>query len=110
MVSRAIAERFAVHLVRLDPTIGAEMRKIRPCVVISPEDMHEILLTVIIAPMTGTQTAFPTRVPTMFAGRRGEIALDQLRAVDHSRLGKRLGRLDAATTALLKQALADLFS
>jgi mRNA interferase MazF len=97
VVSRPIAERFAVHLVKLDPTIGAEMRKIRPCVVVSPEEMHRVLLTVIIAPMTGT-------------GKAGEIALDQIRAVDSIRLGRRLGKLDDETIARLKDGLEKLFS
>jgi mRNA interferase MazF len=106
MVSRPIAERFAVYLVRLDPTVGAEMRKTRPCVVVSPEQMHRNLHTVIIAPMTGTLTGFPSRVRSNFAGKRGEIALDQIRALDYSRIGK----LDAATTLAVLDGLADLFS
>lgn len=109
MVSRLIAERFAVYLVRLDPTVGAEMRKTRPCVVVSPEAMHRNVYTVIIAPMTGTLTGFPTRVRSTFDGRAGEIALDQMRAVDLVRIGKRLGRLDTATIRALTRALADLF-
>ena len=110
MVSRIIAGRFDVHLVQLDPAVGAEMRKTRPCVVVSPENMHRYVYTVLVAPMTGTTTRFPTRVPSRFSGRAGEIALDQLRAVDISRLGKRLGRLDAATARALTRALADLFA
>jgi mRNA interferase MazF len=110
VVSRIVAERFAVHLVRLDPTVGAEMRKTRPCVVVSPESMHRHVLTVIIAPLTGSITNFPTRVRSTFAGKPGEIALDQMRAVDFIRLGKRLGQLDAATAVALKKALADLFA
>ena len=110
MVSRFVAERFAVYLVRLDPTVGAEMRKTRPCVVLSPEVMHQHVFTVIIAPLTGTVTNFPTRVGSTFAGKRGEIALDQMRAVDHSRLGKRLGRVDSNTALALTEALAELFA
>jgi mRNA interferase MazF len=110
VVSRIVAERFAVHLVRLDPTVGAEMRKTRPCVVVSPEVMHRHVFTVIIAPLTGTVTKFPTRVASTFGGKAGEIALDQMRAVDYSRLGKRLGRIDLGTARALKDALAELFA
>jgi mRNA interferase MazF len=110
VVSRLVAERFAVHLVRLDPTVGAEMRKTRPCVVLSPEIMHRNVYTVIVAPMTGTITNFPTRVRSRFGGKTGEIALDQLRAVDFSRLGKRLGLVDPATAQALADALAELFA
>ncbi len=110
MVTRAIAEHFAVHLVGLDPTVGAEMRKVRPCVVVSPEQMHRNVYTVIIAPMTGTLTGFPTRVRSTFGGKPGEIALDQVRAVDFSRLGKRLGRLDAVTARRrVRRARGDVF-
>jgi len=110
VVSRLTAERFAVYLVRLDPTVGAEIRKTRPCVVVSPDVMHRHVHTVIIAPLTGSITRFPTRVPSTFGGKSGEIALDQLRAVDASRLGRRLGRIDPATTHALTQSLAELFA
>lgn len=109
MVSRLVAGRFDVHLVRLDPAVGAEMRKTRPCVVVSPEEMHRNLYTVIIVPMTGTSTGFPSRVRSTFDGKAGELALDQIRAVDVSRLGKRLGRLDTATARKLADALVELF-
>lgn len=110
MVRRIVAERFAVYLVSLDPTVGAEMRKTRPCVVISPVEMHETLLTVIIAPMTTSITRMPTRVPTKFDGVRGEIALDQMRSVDYSRLRKHLGRVDEQTARRLLRDLATLFA
>jgi len=110
VVSRLIAERFDVHMVRRDPTVGAEMRKTRPCVVVSPDQMHRNLYTVIIVPMTGTITGFPTRLRTSFGSRTGEIALDQIRAVDFSRLGKRLGRLDTPTSRRLTEALKGFFS
>jgi mRNA interferase MazF len=108
VVSRLIAERFDVYMVRLDPAVGAEVRKTRPCVVVSPNQMHRNLYTVIIVPMTGTLTGFPTRIRSTFGGRAGELALDQMRAVDFSRLGKRLGRLDAATARRLVVGLTDL--
>ncbi len=110
MVSRILPQRFAVHLVKLDPTIGAEMRKIRPCVIVSPVEMHRNLYTVVIVPMTGSLTGFPTRLRSHFGGRPGEFALDQIRSVDISRLGKRLGQLDAATSKALTTALVGFFS
>lgn len=110
MVARIIAERFAVHLVNLDPTFGVEMRKTRPCVVVSPEAMHRNVLTVIIAPLTTTITHFPTRLRSDFGGKEGEIALDQLRSIDARRLGKHLGHLSPDTGRQLLAILRMLFS
>src|SRR5215217_5750671 len=92
-----VIERFGVYLVTLDPTVGAEIRKTRPCAVISPDEMNQVLRTVIVAPLTTSSLGFPSRVDSTFAGKRGEIALDQMRAVDKRRLVKRLGALDRAT-------------
>jgi mRNA interferase MazF len=110
VVKRLIAERFAVYRVQLDPAIGSEMRKTRPCVVLSPELMHRYVFTVIIAPLTSTRTRIPTRIPIRFLDREGEIALDQMRSVDVIRLGKRLGNLDSPTIDALQQAVAKLFA
>ena len=85
--------RYDVHLVNLDPTRGGEIRKTRPCVVVSPDETNRHLRTAIIAPMTTTRRRYPTRVDVTFQRKRGEVALDQIRAVDQSRLGRRLGRL-----------------
>src|SRR5579863_260565 len=92
-----VIERFAVFLVKLDPATGAETAKTRPCVIISPDEMNRNLATAIIAPMTTVRRGWPTRVPVIFQGKRGEIALDQLRAVDKTRLIRRLGKLDRMT-------------
>lgn len=105
-----VAERFAVYLVSLDPVTGHEMRKTRPCVVVSPDEMHRHLRTVVIAPLTSTRRGYPTRVPCTFAGRRGEIVLDQLRAVDVSRLKKRLGKLDVSTAGNVSRTLVRMFA
>jgi mRNA interferase MazF len=102
-------ERFSVYLVRLDPAVGAEMRKVRPCVIISPEISHRFLQTVIVAPLTTTLREYPTRVSSKFGGKPGEIALDQIRALDRSRLGKRLGKLDNATAARVVSTLLKMF-
>ena len=86
-----VTGRFHIFLVRLDPTTGAETAKPRPCVVVSPDELNRAVSTVIIAPMTTTRRGWPTRVEITFQGQTGEIALDQIRAVDKARLVKRLG-------------------
>lgn len=103
-------ERFSIHLVALDPATGAETAKTRPCVVLSPNELNRAVATVIIAPMTTVRRSWPTRVPVEFQGKRGEIALDQLRAVDKSRLVKRLGRLDTETAQEVLEVLGELFA
>ena len=98
-----------VWLIALDPTAGAEIRKTRPCLVISPNEMNEHLRTVIIAPMTTTERPYPTRVAVTFQGKRGQVALDQLRAVDRHRLVRKLGRISAMTAAAVSAALIEMF-
>jgi mRNA interferase MazF len=105
-----VISRFDIYLVQLDPTTGVEMRKTRPCVVISPDQMHRHLQTVILAPLTSTRSGYPTRVACRFAGKHGEIALDHMRAVDHSRLVRRLGRLDTQTANDLLRTLRHFFA
>jgi mRNA interferase MazF len=109
LVAQQPIAQFSVYIVKLDPTVGVEMRKARPCVVVSPETMHRWVQSVIIAPMTSTQTGYPTRVASNFQGRPGEIALDQMRSVDTKRLAKHLGQLDAATSRAVKKSLLELF-
>ncbi len=105
-----VTERFNIFLVRLDPTAGAETAKTRPCVIVSPEELNRAVSTVIIAPMTTTQRGWPTRVEISFQGKTGEIALDQIRAVDKSRLVKRLGKLDSKTADAVLGTLGTLFA
>lgn len=105
-----VAERFQVFLVRLDPSTGAETAKTRPCVVVSPDELNRAVATVIIAPMTTMRRGWPTRVAVTFQGQSGEVALDQIRAVDKSRLVKRLGKLDAETAADVLDTLGELFA
>jgi mRNA interferase MazF len=100
-----VIERFAVYWVSLEPTVGSEIRKTRPCAVVSPDEMNRHLKTVIIAPMTTAIRGYPTRIACKFAPQRGEVALDQLRAVDQSRLVKRLGRLDQTIAGVLRTLL-----
>jgi mRNA interferase MazF len=102
--------RFDVVLVRLDPTVGREMRKTRPCLVVSPDELNHALRTVILAPMTTAGHAYPWRVPILFAGKSGRVVLDQLRAVDRERVVRRLGALDPLTTQRVLAVLAELFA
>ncbi|OAI46119.1 transcriptional regulator [Nitrospira sp. SCGC AG-212-E16] len=105
-----VASRFDVFLVRLDPTQGREIRKTRPCLVISPDEMNHHIDTVIVAPMTTKGRPYPTRVQVRFKGKSGQIVLDQIRTVDKSRLVKRLGKIDEATRAHVLALLAELFA
>ena len=102
--------RFDVHLVVLDPTKGSEMRKTRPYVVVSPDEMNSHIRTVIIAPMTSVQRNYPTRVNIMFQRKRGQVALDQIRTVDKSRLTRRLGRLSDARGRDIADVLVEMFA
>lgn len=90
-------KRFDVYLVNLDPTVGSEIQKTRPCVVVSPDEMNRHIATMMIAPMTTKGRPYPTRVACRFQGKEGQIVLDQLRTVDKVRLVKRLGRIDEET-------------
>lgn len=105
-----VVRRFAVFLVSLDPARGAETAKTRPCVIVSPDEINAALATVIIAPMTTVRRRWPTRPAVTFQGKIGEIALDQMRAVDKARLVKRLGKIDQATAASVLATLAELFA
>lgn len=102
--------RFEVHLVSLDPSIGGEIRKTRPCLVVSPDEMNRYIRTVIVAPMTTKGRDYPTRVPCRFKGKAGQIVLDQIRAVDKTRLVKRLGRIDRRAAEATLVVLAEMFA
>ena len=102
--------RFDVFKVNLDPTIGSEIKKSRPCIVISPDTMNQVIRTVIVAPMTTRARDYPTRVSCRFKGKSGEIVLDQIRAVDKARLIKKLGRIDHRAAEAVLAVLADMFA
>jgi mRNA interferase MazF len=106
----AVVTRFDVFLVSLDPTVGSEIRKTRPCVVISPDEMNEHIRTVIVAPITTKGQAYPSRVTCTFQGKKGLIALDQIRTVDRDRLVRRLGRLTAGQGKSVLGVLQDMFA
>lgn len=102
--------RFDVCLVSLDPTRGSEIRKTRPCVVISPDEMNRYLRTIIVAPMTTASRPYPTRVGLRFQGKSGEIAVDQLRTIDRNRIVRRIGRITDTTARKLCAVLAETFA
>lgn len=103
-------KRFDVFLVRLDPTQGSEIAKTRPCAIISPDAANQALSTLIVAPMTGTRKHWPTRVASRFGGHEGEVALDQLRAIDKSRLVRRIGALEQAEAIEVSATLVEMFT
>jgi mRNA interferase MazF len=104
------ADRGDVYLVQLDPTRGREIRKTRPCLVVSPDELNHHLRTVIVAPMTTGGQPYPWRVPCRFQGRAGVVALDQLRTVDAERLVRRLGRLVPGSMATVLTVLQETFA
>jgi mRNA interferase MazF len=106
----AVPQRDEVWLVALDPTQGSEIQKMRPCLVISPDEMNQHLRTVVIAPMTTVLRPYPTRVVVRFQGKRGQVALDQLRAVDRQRLVKMLGAVSAKTAQDVSATLLEMFT
>jgi mRNA interferase MazF len=103
--------QYDVFLISLDPTLGHEIRKVRPCLIISPDEMNRHLQTMIIAPMTSQSHAYPSRVPVRFQKKNGWIVLDQIRAVDKRRLIRKLGSLNQKTIrrvkAVIKEMLVD---
>src|SRR5512145_1962631 len=102
--------RGEVHLVRLDPTLGSEIQKTRPCVIVSPDELNAHLRTVIVAPMTTAGRDYPWRIRCRFQQRAGYVVLDQLRTIDRERLVKRLGALSGQTVADVLGALQEMFA
>lgn len=105
-----VVKRFEVHLVNLDPTVGAEIQKTRPCLIISPDEMNRHIQTVLIAPLTSRARSYPSRIDCRFQGKAGQVVLDQIRAVDKVRLVKKLGKLDQMTQAEVLRVLAEMFA
>jgi len=102
--------RFEVFLVNLDPTVGHEIKKTRPCLIISPNEMNHYISTVIVAPMTSKGRNYPTRIACSFQGKKGQIVLDQIRTVDKLRLVKKLGVISKNTQSKTLNLLQELFS
>jgi mRNA interferase MazF len=105
-----VIQRFDVCLVNLDPTLGHEIKKTRPCLVVSPDEMNKHIRTVIIAPMTTADREYPTRISTSFKGKKGQIVLDQIRTVDKKRLVKVVGKIDETTGGRVLETLAEMFA
>jgi mRNA interferase MazF len=106
---KQLPRRDEVWLVTLDPTQGTEIQKTRPCLVISPDEMNRHLRTLIVAPMTTVVRSYPTRVPLHFRGKHGQVALDQLRAVDRQRLVRKLGVAATTTAEAISATLVEMF-
>jgi mRNA interferase MazF len=102
--------RFDVYLINLDPTIGSEIQKTRPCLVISPDEINQHLRTVVVAPMTTTGRPYPTRVACRFMGKQGQVALDQIRTVDRVRLVKKLGTIESQKATKVLDVLQEMFA
>lgn len=105
-----VLARGDIWLVNLDPTVGSEIRKTRPCVIISPPEMHDYLRTAIVAPMTTASRAAPFRIPVTHGGKKGLILLDQIRATDKTRLIKKLGKLSPKTLQATLLTLQEQFT
>ena len=105
-----VVNRFDVYLVNLDPTVGSEIKKKRPCLVISPDEMNIYIQTIIVAPMTTGGKGYPTRVPCTFQRKKGQIVLDQIRTIDKSRLINRLGTIDSKIQLEVINVLQQLFA
>ena len=110
MVAPVGGRRGEVVLVDLDPTRGSEIRKTRPCVVVSPDELNVHLRTLIVAPLTTGGQPYPFRVPCRFHGKAGYIVVDQIRTVDHERLLRRLGRLAPVTLGKTLSVLQQMFA
>jgi len=105
-----VVNRFDVFLISLDPTRGSEIRKTRPCLVISPNEMNDHIRTVIVAPMTTKGRPYPSRVSCTFQGKRGQVVLDQIRTVDKTRLARRLGAISAGVQHKVLDGLQEMFA
>ena len=105
-----VVRRFDVYLINLDPTVGSEIQKTRPCLIISPDELNRHIATVIIAPMTTKGRDYPTRIACKFRGKQGQIVLDQIRTVDKFRLVKKVGKIDDLTQTKVLGKLKEMFS
>ena len=105
-----VVNRFDVYLINLDPTVGSEIQKARPCLIISPDEMNRHIRTVIVAPMTTASKDYPTRVSCKFKKKKGRIVLDQIRTIDKTRLIKKLGSVNPETQLEVISVLQRLFA
>ena len=105
-----VINRFDVYIVVLDPTVGSEIKKTRPCLIISPDEMNRHIATVIVAPMTTKGQSYPTRVACTFQGKEGQVVLDQILTIDKSRLARKLGQINDETQLEVLSVLNEMFS
>jgi len=105
-----VVKRFDVYLINLDPTIGHEIKKTRPCLVLSPDEMNRFIGTVIVAPMTTKGAEYPTRVSCKFQGKQGQVVLDQIRTIDKTRLVRKLGVVNKQTQSEVLSILGEMFA
>jgi mRNA interferase MazF len=105
-----VVVRGEVWLINLDPTVGSEIQKTRPCVVISPPELHDHLRTLIVAPMKTKSRPAPYRVPVVFSQKKGLVLLDQIRTIDKTRLVKKLGAVPASTLSVTLRTLQEVFA
>ena len=105
-----VANRFDVYLTNLDPIVGSEIQKTRPCLIVSPDEMNKHIRTIIVAPMTTAGKDYPTRISCTFKKKKGQIVLDQIRTIDKTRLVKKLGTIDPETQLKVITTLQRLFS
>jgi mRNA interferase MazF len=110
VVKAKFPKRGDIYLVGLDPTRGTEMKKTRPCVVVSPDELNAHLQTTIVAPLTTAGKPYPFRIQCQFDGKKGQIVIDQIRTIDRERLLKRLGRLPETTLQTVLAVLREMFS
>lgn len=103
-----VVNQYNVYLVNLDPTVGHEIKKTRPCLVISPDEMNHNIDTIIVAPMTTKSHSYPTRIPVKFEGKQGWIVLDQIRTVDSIRLVKHLGKITKKEVSEVKRVIKEM--
>lgn len=101
--------QYAIVLVNLDPTLGSEIQKTRPCVIISPNEMNKYLSTIVIAPMTSTLKEYPTRIPVNYNKKKGMIAIDQIKTIDKKRIIKFLGKLNQIEIKTTKEVIKETF-
>lgn len=100
--------QYEIYWVNLDPTLGKEMKKTRPCVILSPDDMNAFIGTVIIAPFTTSVRGYPSRVRYMLNGKASMIAIDQIKTIDKGRLQSKIGKLNPVTVSLVKQVIEEM--
>lgn len=105
-----VVNRFEVYFVQLDPTLGNEISKVRPCVIVSAKELNRSLNTVIVAPLTSTLRNYPTRINCFVDGKNGQVALDQIRTIDKIRLNRKIATLDKNTGEQVLANLIEMFS